>query len=104
MAMTVGELREALEDFDEDTEVRLAIQPRYPMQYTVGEVAEVELGEDESRDTECRECGGEGCENCGGSGTVEPDGETHKVVYIAEGSDVREAPYLPGLAARALGW
>ena len=104
MAMTVGELMSLLEGFDEDAEVRLAFQPRYPMQYTVGEVAQAVLGEDESQDSECRECGGDGCEACGGSGAVEPDGETHTVVYIGEGSDIREAPYLPGAAARALGW
>jgi len=102
--MTVGELIGLLEDFDEDAEVRLAFQPRYPMQYTVGAVEAAKLGEDESQDTECPECEGEGCEACGGSGTTEPDGETHTVVYIGEGNDVHEAPYLPGAAARALGW
>jgi len=104
MAMTVGELIELLQGFNEDAEVRLAFQPRYPLQFRVGEVAAATLPEDEASDTECRECGGDGCEECGGTGIDLPDGETHEIVYIGEGSDIREAPYLPGAAARALGW
>ncbi|WP_250865570.1 hypothetical protein [Caballeronia sp. INSB1] len=40
--MTVGELLDLLEGVSPDTEIRLAHQPRYPFEYTIGEVAEVE--------------------------------------------------------------
>lgn len=84
--MQVAELIEALEDFDPDTEVRLAIQPSYPFQHTIAEVVEVDLsegGEDEDDDD---------------------DGETGIVVYIAEGGQLYSAPYLPGAASEELGW
>ncbi|MEZ0076843.1 hypothetical protein [Planotetraspora sp. GP83] len=37
---TVGDLIDALERFDPDLEVRFAVQPRMPMSYTVGPLAE----------------------------------------------------------------
>jgi hypothetical protein len=45
MTMTVGELIEYLSDFDPEAEVRLAQQPRWAFEYSVGEVAGVELDE-----------------------------------------------------------
>jgi hypothetical protein len=35
--MTVGELREILQDMDDEAEVRLAIQPSYPLELSVRE-------------------------------------------------------------------
>jgi hypothetical protein len=35
MAMTVEELRELLEQFDDETEVRIASQPNYPFEYSI---------------------------------------------------------------------
>ena len=43
--MTVGELIEILEGFDTDMEVRIAEQPRYPMEYEIDGVAEYETDE-----------------------------------------------------------
>ena len=43
--MTVGELIEILECFDSDMEVRIAEQPRYPMEYEIDGVAEYETNE-----------------------------------------------------------
>lgn len=40
--MTVGELMEYLADFDSEAEVRLAQQPRWAFEYSVGEVAGVD--------------------------------------------------------------
>lgn len=40
--MTVGELIEYLEDFDPEAEVRLAEQPQWAFEYSVGEVAGIE--------------------------------------------------------------
>ena len=33
--MTIGELIEQLQDFDPDTEIRLAMQPNYPMRGSI---------------------------------------------------------------------
>lgn len=85
--MTISELIEELEQYDDDTEVRLAIQPSYPFQHTIADVVEVDFsegGEDEDDD--------------------EDDGETGTVVYIAEGGQLYSAPYLPGAASKELGW
>lgn len=41
MAMTVGELLNILEDLPEDAEVRLAMQPSYPFEYSIGDVVTV---------------------------------------------------------------
>ncbi|MFC6886087.1 MULTISPECIES: hypothetical protein [Actinomadura] len=40
--ITVGDLIQALQRFDPELEVRLAIQPRLPQEHAVGEVAEVD--------------------------------------------------------------
>jgi len=78
--MTIKELIEslesAMEDVGEDCEVRLAFQPNYPLEYSVGPV-EVAWGEDEEADND---------------GTV---------VYIGEGGQLG---YLSSLASQWLGW
>jgi hypothetical protein len=107
--MTVGELIEILEDFDENAEVRLAFQPSWPLQYDVGDVQEVELS---ASGRECSRCEGEGEvddeDDPTGEGRVPcpkcDEQETVPVVFIGEGGQVREAPYLPGAASIALGW
>jgi len=40
--MTIRELIELLEQYDDDREVRLATQPNYPLEYTVGGVVGTE--------------------------------------------------------------
>lgn len=44
--MTVGELKEVLDQMDDDIEVRLAMQPSWPFEYTINDYAVIE-GEDE---------------------------------------------------------
>ena len=78
--MTIAELIEELEMYDDDTEVRLAIQPNYPFQHTIARVVEVDLAAD----------------------SEEEDDAT--VVYIAEGGQLYSAPYLPAAASGELGW
>lgn len=41
MKMTAGELSRFLEDLDPDTEIRIAVQPSYPMSYAIGGFEEV---------------------------------------------------------------
>ena len=101
--MTLNELIEKLTDIrDElgdgvDPEVRLAEQPRWAMQHRVADVVAVDLNDDEDEDQD------EDDENARPSAA-----EPRHVVYIAEGSqsfdDRDDSPYLPGVAAAALGW
>ena len=39
--MKVWELLDILEDMDEDTEIRLAMQPAWPFEYSIGNAIEV---------------------------------------------------------------
>ena len=76
---TVGELIAALADYDPDTPVRLASQPGWPFEYTLGAVAQTP-------------------DDAEGDGT-EPTKDP--VVWIGEG---QQAGYLPEIACTALGW
>jgi hypothetical protein len=100
--MTLTELIEKLTDIrDElgdgvDPEVRLAEQPRWAMQHGVANVVAVDLNADDEDD--------DGDDENARPSAAEP----RHVVYIAEGSqsfdDRDDSPYLPGVAAEALGW
>jgi len=97
MTMTVGDLLALLEDYDLDTEVRLATQPSWPFEYGIGDIASV--GPDEP----CPSCG-RGSDQGHDPDGCERDGEpwpTETVVYIAEAGQIG---YLSGLAATAVGW
>lgn len=76
---TVGDLLDALSDYDPNTPVRWAHQPAWPMEYTLGHVV----------------CTPDDAEGTGTEPTQAP------VVWLGEG---REVGYLPGAAANALGW
>lgn len=77
--MTVGELKELLEDVEDDTiEVRLAVQPQYPFQHTVRNAMLVEDLDDDG------------------------EAENDPIFYIGEGGQVREAPYLPRFVANEI--
>lgn len=86
--MTIGDLIEQLQELAEthgdDTEVRLAIQPRWAFEHSIGSVVcNVDAESDEDDDEDEEEAGRE------------------PVVYIGEGTQLG---YLPGDAQRALGW
>lgn len=68
MTMTVRELREELERFDPDAEVRLMEQPSWPFEYSVAGVWSPDDSEDPDR--------------------FEPDGRPVEVVYLTEGSQL----------------
>jgi hypothetical protein len=78
--MTVNELIMLLEDMDGDTEVRLAIQPSWPFEYSVGSIVRCSPLEYEEYDRE---------------------GDGESVVYIGEGSQLG---YLPLVVKDELGW
>jgi hypothetical protein len=75
--MTVIELKEALEQMPDEAEVRLAMQPSWPFEYSIMEVVPLEPDEEAPADEEV------------------------KVVYLTEGSQLG---YLPGEASEAIGW
>jgi len=72
----IDELEDLAEQWGDDSDVRLAIQPRYPFEHTIEQVVASCDGDDDG-----------------------PTGPT--VIYIAEGS---QRGYLPGHASNALGW
>lgn len=117
--MTVGQLIRELEGMDENAEVRLAHQPHWPFEYSVGEV--IWSGDHDPRDEYdiLRDDDGwhiedttEGEQLEGPFETVELAEEklnemlssaepTPNVAYIAEAGQL---DYLPGWASRTLGW
>jgi len=87
--MNVSELIERLEDMDPDAEVRIAFQPSWPLQYRLGDEI---VGEDEISDAEET-----------GDDEEQPD-PVRGVVYLSEGGQVYDEPYLPSNVRRAIGW
>ncbi len=90
--MTVGEMKRLLETLDDDLEVRIAHQPSWPLQYTVTDLVECpvfdeeDLGDDEENDT-----------------VVVPEGAP-RIAYVVEGSQIYDDPYLPYSVRAAIGW
>ncbi len=85
--MTVGELREMLEEYDDATEVRIASQPRWAFEYAIDGVAAVDPCDGDDLDEDGYERG--------------PEDGGPVVVYLAEGTQIG---YLPQAAAVAVGW
>lgn len=80
--MTVRELINLLEDYNEDAEVRIAHQPSWPFEYSIGNVVGCEGADHEDED-------------------AEPNDDDALVVYIGEGDQLG---YLPGSVCCELGW
>jgi hypothetical protein len=76
---TVADLIDSLQSMNPNAEVRLATQPRYPLEYRIDDVVEVASGDDED----------------------EPGHSAEGVVYLAEGGQVG---YLPKAVKDELGW
>ena len=72
--MTVRELKERLEDYSEDAEIRIAHQPNYPLQSHVRGIC----SDGEARDLDIDEAPGD-----------------QEVVYVVESCQVRDTPYAP---------
>lgn len=93
--MNVGELKEMLEELDDEMEVRFASQPSWPFENEIrsGEVVDLSSQDDE--------------DYCGPEGGPDPDGEvteeteSEEILYLVEGSQIG---YLPGIVARSIGW
>lgn len=99
---TVREIYEALGEFLEDNagdEVFLASQPSWPMQNHIAGVRRIEFVEDHPFEGRY----GDPCETCG----APAEGDDHQMVtriYVVEGDQVYDEPYLPGEAKEELGW
>jgi hypothetical protein len=78
--MTIEDLIAILEELPGDAEVRLAMQPGWPLAYAIGGVSE-------ALPPDAHEAG-----RCSAG---------RRIVYISEGANLG---YLPEAAARALGW
>lgn len=74
--MTVGELKDLLDGLDDDVEIRLAMQPAWPFEYSIDDACLIER-EDEKNQRE----------------------ET--ILYLVEGDQLG---YLPGDICDKLGW
>ena len=80
--MTVGELKEILEGFDDEVEVRLAMQPNWPFEYSVSDSVAI-AGEGDNFD-----------DYDAPAGAV-------TILYLAED---RQLDYLPGHIREQLRW
>lgn len=104
----INELEEMAQQAGDETEVRLAHQPRWALEYEIASLALV----DPSKET-CEVCQGSGmeddqegevtCTNCDGTGTYRDDAQAQaeQIVYLAEGNQIG---YLPKAASDELGW
>lgn len=124
--MTVQELIDELSSMDApDAEVRLAFQPSYPLQYRIGGVSLPDAGDLSDLDLtnvgdgddqewylshpdegdvggpyESREVALRAWDEMAAA-----EREAHPAhVYISEGGQVYDEPYLPGFVSRDLGW
>lgn len=110
--MTVRELKERLEEVEDDVEVRLAFQPAWPFEHSISEVVEVTPGSElygvvtEDGAVAMRD-GREEPEEVEGFDSIDEatawieDQKGEPVLYLAEGPQIG---YLPGAASAALGW
>ena len=76
--MTKGELLDALQEMDPDTEIRFASQPSWPFEYSIHDIVIVD---DEPEQDDCE--------------------ESTQIVYLVEG---RQIGYLPHEAKEEIGW
>jgi hypothetical protein len=88
----ISDLQDIADEHDEDLEVRLAIQPNWPFEHSLSQIALVE-GEDESDE--------EFDDDDERNDRPENDKPSKTIVYLAEG---RQLGYLPGAATHALDW
>ena len=86
--MNVKDLINLLENYDDDTEVRIAQQPSWPFEYSITDAALVDLAAPFSEEGESDE-------------EYDPNAEPKYVIYLVEGNQLG---YLPGIAKNAIGW
>jgi hypothetical protein len=77
--MNVGDLKQILEDYDDDIEIRFASQPAYPFEYSIEDVYLVDMDNLVNEDKE----------------------ESDSVLYLVEGNQLG---YLSGKVRECIGW
>jgi hypothetical protein len=109
--MNVAELMQELEMMEPEAEIRFAHQPSYPMQHNVEGVVEITARgecfrptEPDPQDFRTMADWEEAMEQHEEVIADIEEREHHTVVYIVDGGQVYNAPYLPGPAAREIGW
>ena len=89
MTMTIGELiavlEEKAEQYGEETEVRIAIQPSWPLQSHISGV----VGSDQIKDDE------EYDEDEDEDEKEEEESKEEKIIWLVEGGQCRPNPYAP---------
>jgi len=103
--MNIQNLIETLQEIAQenpDAEVRIAHQPSWPFEYSVGDIVACDSeGADPEELEHAREAAADGCETAAQYLADAKSRDTSNTVYIGEGSQLG---YLPGVAARALSW
>ena len=85
--MNIRDLKNIIEDLDDDMEVRFASQPSWPFEYSIYDAYVIDLNvEYDPEDDEYLE---------------NEDDEPKDILYLVEGSQIG---YLPGIVAREIGW
>ena len=85
--MNIRDLKNIIEDLDDDLEVRFASQPSWPFEYSIYDAYVIDLNvEYDSEDDEYLE---------------NEDDEPKDILYLVEGNQIG---YLPGIVAREIGW
>jgi len=87
--MTVRELIDALQYFDENKEVRLAQQPNYPFEYSIDNVVEFSKeGEHDRTPSVTKVPFTDGGHTIPGEDSVRQDADDEHIVYITEGQQL----------------
>lgn len=107
--MNVGQLRELLEDLDDEAEVMIASQPSWPMAHYLQQG--VVVGCDEERIEEIEHAlDADGLDDDEATAArqeleqLRRYGNQKQVLWLAEGSQPHDDPYLPGIVSRKLEW
>lgn len=102
---TAGELIELLQMVDEDTEVRLASQPSWPMEHHIKDMTVVALMNEAGEMFEPEYCYEDCDEDCDWSSHAEKwqlyNEVLTPVLYLGE---EKQVGYLPGAVAKGFGW
>ena len=111
--MNLANLIESLQDLldsgiSPDAEVRIAQQPHWPLQTTVQKVICVDINQTDPDDVRTAQDILDDPDSdpidIKTANEILEGGAENNVVYIVEGNQVYENPYLPGVVCEELGW
>lgn len=99
IAELIGELERFQEEYGDEVEVRFASQPSWPFEYSIDQIAVVNLNQVNPEELDGLEEGED--RDDFEAHLKEQLGDDEFIVYLAEGMQVG---YLPGIARREIGW